>query len=198
MSRRRVFISYRREDSQPSVTALRLLLERELGADAVFQDVAIDPGEHFPNRLHRELERARAVLAVIGPDWQGATDGRRSRSRLDDPKDWVRIELEYAVARPEEILVVPILLKGAEFFGKSGSARLPTTLRRLASLQHVRADHDDQARSEPATTSRPTPTHRPSGPTPLAMHSNDRRLHGTISPTPASQRVGSPGVPKLK
>jgi hypothetical protein len=50
------------------------------------------------------------VLVLIGADWADAPNERGER-RLDDPSDFVRIEIATALRR--EIPVIPILLNGA-------------------------------------------------------------------------------------
>jgi hypothetical protein len=49
------------------------------------------------------------LIAIIGPNWLGTQDdGPR---RLDDPDDWVRLEVEAAISRG--IRVIPVLVDGA-------------------------------------------------------------------------------------
>jgi hypothetical protein len=106
-----VFISYRRGESAYPVAWLYRNLVRRLGADAVFKDVdSIQPGDEFATTLDRALSRCRVLLAIIGPDWLDACDAR-GRRRLDDPQDFVRLEIESGLARG--IRVVPVLVAGA-------------------------------------------------------------------------------------
>jgi hypothetical protein len=48
---------------------------------------------------------------VIGPEWATVTDARRRR-RLDDPDDFVALEVGTALPRPE-VKVIPVLVDGA-------------------------------------------------------------------------------------
>ncbi len=59
-------------------------------------------GDDWRERLRDALGNTAALLAVIGPGWLG-----EHRSRLDDPDDWVRVELE--TARALGCRVIPIL-----------------------------------------------------------------------------------------
>ena len=69
-----------------------------LGADNVFKDVdAIPLGRDFRRILQDAVARCDALLVVIGPRWLGETDAA-GRRRVDDPEDWVRIEIETALA----------------------------------------------------------------------------------------------------
>ena len=53
----------------------------------------------------------RVLLAVIGQDWVNARDAE-GRPRLENPNDWVRVEIESALRRPK-VLVIPVLIDGA-------------------------------------------------------------------------------------
>src|SRR3954452_22224139 len=98
-----VFISYRRDDASGATGRLydALLHDVRLPPDAVFMDVdGIKPGIDFLTAIERVLDRADVVLAVIGPEWLTARDGRGGR-RLDDPADYVRLEVARALERAE-------------------------------------------------------------------------------------------------
>jgi hypothetical protein len=51
-----------------------------------------------------------ALLAVIGKHWVSSADSQ-DRRRLDDPSDFVRIEIEAALQR--NVPVIPVLVDGA-------------------------------------------------------------------------------------
>lgn len=124
-----VFISYRRDDSAGFAGRLADALEQRLGAGAVFRDVDdIQPGTDFEAVIARGLDQVRAVLVVIGPGWlDAAVDGQR---RLDRPDDFVRREVEQALASGKP--VVPVLVGGATM---PAANALPVALRGLASRQ---------------------------------------------------------------
>jgi hypothetical protein len=107
----KVFISYRRDDSAGHAGRVMDRLEREFRRDLLFMDVdAIPFGTNFAKVLHEEVAKCGALLAVIGPNWSDARDEKGNR-RLDDPSDFVRIEIAAALQR--DIPVIPILLDGA-------------------------------------------------------------------------------------
>jgi hypothetical protein len=92
-----VFISYRREDSGGFAGQIYDRLTRNLGPDNVFFDVdSIAPGVDFIDTLNDRLGRCDALVAVIGKSWLSIADGD-NRRRLDDPTDYVRLEIEAAL-----------------------------------------------------------------------------------------------------
>jgi TIR domain len=123
----KVFISYRRDDSAGYAGRVRDRLERELGRELLFMDVdAIPLGTNFSKVLHEEVAKCSVLLAVIGPNWLDARDEHGNR-RLDDPNDWVRVEITAALQR--NIPVIPILLDGATI---PKADQLPEDLKELA------------------------------------------------------------------
>lgn len=81
------------------------------GPASVFKDVETIPlGLDFRDVIRKALGKCKVVLAVIGRDWVSATDEAGER-RLDNPADFVRIELEATLERG--IPVVPVLVDDA-------------------------------------------------------------------------------------
>src|SRR5262245_4480800 len=108
----KVFISYRRDDSAGHAGRVHDRLEREFGRDLLFMDVdAVPLGDNFVKVLAEEVAKCDVLLAVIGPNWLNARDEDGNR-RLDNPHDFVRIEIGAALQR--NIPVIPILLDGAK------------------------------------------------------------------------------------
>jgi TIR domain len=108
----KVFISYRRDDSAGHAGRVHDRLEREFGRNLLFMDVDSVPlGVNFATVLSEEVAKCDVLLAVIGPNWLNARDDDGSR-RLDNPHDFVRIEIGAALQR--SIPVIPILLDGAK------------------------------------------------------------------------------------
>lgn len=102
-----IAISYRREDSSPVTGRLYDRLQIEFGRRNVFMDFDSIPfGVDFRDKIKHVLERARVLVAVVGPNWAGSRDtGKR---RIDDPTDFVRMEI--AIALQRGIPVIPVLL----------------------------------------------------------------------------------------
>ncbi len=108
-STQRIFISYRREDSQWAAGRLSDSLEAYFGDDRVFRDIEdIAGGAHFGDVIHETLGAADAVVVLIGANWLGASDARGNR-RLDDAEDWVAREV--AAALEKGLPVYPVLLE---------------------------------------------------------------------------------------
>ena len=94
-----IFISYRREDSELYAGRLRDTLSHHFGAEQVFRDIdTIDPGELFPRVIEQAVGSCDALLAVIGPTWLAVRD-EAARRRLDNPNDYVRLEIAAALGR---------------------------------------------------------------------------------------------------
>jgi formylglycine-generating enzyme required for sulfatase activity len=108
----KVFISYRRGDSAGHAGRVHDRLQLEFGRDLLFMDVdAVPLGVNFIKILREGVAECDALLAVIGPNWLDLPDKEGNR-RLDDPHDYVRIEIAAALQR--DIPVIPVLLDGAE------------------------------------------------------------------------------------
>ena len=69
------------------------------------------------------------LLALIGAEWLTITD-EHGRRRLDDPDDFVRLEIEAALTR--EVRVIPILVDGARM---PRADELPDSLAKLVRRQ---------------------------------------------------------------
>jgi hypothetical protein len=123
----KVFISYRRDDSAGHAGRVYDRLEREFGRDLLFMDVdAIPLGVNFIKVLRNEVAKCDVLLAVIGPNWLNVGDEQGHR-RLDNPSDFVRIEIGTALQR--DIPVIPILLDGAKI---PRAEQLPDDIQELA------------------------------------------------------------------
>ncbi len=94
----------------------------------MFKDVdSTSPGADFVRVIQRTIAMCDVLLVVIGPRWLQKHDGV---SRLDDSRDWVRIEILSALER--NILVIPVLVDGAAMPSESD---LPVALHPLARRQ---------------------------------------------------------------
>jgi hypothetical protein len=123
---KRIFISYRREDSSGYAGRLFDALGDAFGADAVFMDIdTLAPGEDFRKAIDVALRDCEIALVIIGPTWISLR--RRSVRRLDLAEDFVRQEIEAVLAR--NIRVLPVLVGGASI--PEGSS-LPMSIAPLA------------------------------------------------------------------
>ena len=111
MVAKRVFISYRREDTGSAAGRVYDRLSRLLPKSNIFFDVnTIHGGEDFVRRIESEIGRSDVALVFIGDKWLEPADPS-GRGRLWEPDDFVRAELRAALARP--MLILPILVAGA-------------------------------------------------------------------------------------
>jgi hypothetical protein len=108
---RAIFISYRRDDSEGETGRLFDDLVRAYGDASVFMDVAgIQPGLDFRKAIDANVSGCGVLLAVIGPTWASVTGSGGTR-RLDNPDDYVRLEIASALKR--NIPVIPVLVHDA-------------------------------------------------------------------------------------
>ena len=134
----KIFISYRRSDSQMVAGRLRESLARHLGDEAIFRDKdSISAGEDWTRAIEASLNKNAIVLALIGPSWTTARDKSGAR-RLDDPADWNRVELELALKRSAR--VIPLLIDETSMPQES---ELPQSLGPLARINALKLRDDD-------------------------------------------------------
>lgn len=141
----RIFVSYRRDETSGHAGRLYDALSARFGSENVFMDVdAIDLGADFTKVIDRAVTSCDVLIALIGRGWLGATDAAGQR-RLEDPDDFVRIELASALAR--DVFVIPACVQGASI---PSVQQLPEPLAPLARRQGVElrdsAWHDDVRR----------------------------------------------------
>ena len=132
---RKIFISYRRDDSAANAIGIGQYLENEFGRKNVFIDVDMRAGARFPEVLEARLAECKVMLMLIGPGWLDARD-EQGRRRLDNPDDWVRLEIAHALKR--NITVIPARINGA---GLPARAALPEDIRGLLDHQSTSVTH---------------------------------------------------------
>jgi formylglycine-generating enzyme required for sulfatase activity len=105
----KIFISYRRDDSAGYAQAVYSRLAQHFSKDRVFMDVdTIEPGVDFERVIEKAVGECAVLVAVIGKRWMGGAAG--DTSRLENPKDYVRLEISTALAR--DTRVIPVLVDG--------------------------------------------------------------------------------------
>ena len=127
-----VFVSYRRGAAAGSAGRLYDALVGRFDEASVFMDVDnIRPGDDFVEVLDQTLAACRAVVVVIDPEWLYTQD-RHGRRRLDNPRDFVRLEVEHALR--SGVRVIPALVDDAEM---PSADELPPSISALANRQAV-------------------------------------------------------------
>jgi hypothetical protein len=98
---------------------------------------SIPLGSDFGKYIIEAIGKSGALLAVIGEKWLEMNDA--GKTRLDEPNDFVRIEIESALAG--EIPVIPLLVRGATMPPKE---KLPPSLEKLSEKNgiQIRPDPD--------------------------------------------------------
>ena len=128
-----IFISYRRADASSPAGRLCDWLKRQFGSKRVFLDTDINYGDNFAEVLEARLAEASVLIVVIGPDWLNCRNehGRR----LDQPDDYVRMEVETGLRRG--IRLIPVLVGGAQMPAED---ELPDALKPLHLKNAARID----------------------------------------------------------
>jgi len=107
-----IFISYRRGTSSPYARGIYERLEEQFGPRRVFMDIdTMEPGVDFVDYIKTAVSSCRVLIVVISPDWVSVVDDSGHR-RLDDPEDFVRVEVTAALER-EDVRVIPVLVGDA-------------------------------------------------------------------------------------
>jgi hypothetical protein len=133
----RIFINYRRGDDPGYTGRLFDRLQDVFESDQLFLDIDnIAPGLDFVRVLSERISECDIVLAVIGKNWIDARypDGAR---RLDDPDDFVRVEIASALSQNKR--VIPVLVGDASM---PRPEELPEVLRPLSRRNAVRLTHE--------------------------------------------------------
>jgi hypothetical protein len=106
-----IFLSYRHHDSADVTGRIYDRLIQHFGREAIFKDVDSLPfGIDFRTYLDNVVGQCKVLLAVVGDHWM-STDPHTEKPRIEDPRDFVRIEIESALQR--DIPVIPLLVRGA-------------------------------------------------------------------------------------
>jgi TIR domain len=131
------FICYRRSDAAPYARLLKVQLSRHLPGTSVFMDLdSIEAGKDFEEAIKKGVYSCGVLVALIGPRWLGISD-EDGRRRLDNPDDYVRLELRTALQRC--IRVIPVLVDGARMPSRH---QLPDDLGKLARLNALKMSYD--------------------------------------------------------
>jgi hypothetical protein len=125
----RLFLSYRRDDTEAFAGRLFDRLSVHFGQDIIFMDYhTIEPGLDFVQTIEKAVRSCNVLIALIGPNWL--------TSRLENPQDYVRLEIATALKR--NIRVIPLLIHGASM---PLSTALPDDLQLLTRRHAVEVSH---------------------------------------------------------
>jgi hypothetical protein len=141
----RIFINYRRDDTQGVAGRLFDHLALKYSRSELFMDVdAMKPGLDFIKQLDSQVSQCHVLLAMIGSHWVDARDAS-GRRRLDNEKDSVRVELASALRR--DIAVIPVLVEGTAMPAEESlpDDLKPLVRRHALELRHTRFNADADA-----------------------------------------------------
>lgn len=118
----KIVISYRREDTEAITGRIYDRLRERYGADSVFMDIdSIPAGVNFRDFIAQTMQDTDLLLAIMGAHWAG-----NDKTRIHNPSDFVRIEVEKALEL--KIPIIPVLVNGSAMLHPS---ELPDSLAEL-------------------------------------------------------------------
>ena len=145
----KIFINYRRDDAIGMAGRLHDRLAQAFGQRNVFMDVDhIPAGVDFVHYLNSQVAACEVFLALIGPNWLNGKDESGAR-RIDNPDDFVTIEIAAALAR--DVRVIPVLIEGTRIPKLS---ELPEPIKPLVRRQAVEVRHAHFGRDADALVAR--------------------------------------------
>lgn len=137
MGQSKIFLNYRRKDSEQYVFGLGLLLDQRYPGQVFWDRDTLKPGMKYRTEIEHTLRECAVVVAVIGEQWSSMKDEAGTR-RIDIPNDVLRLELKIALER--DIPVIPVLVGNAAM---PDTRELPEELHMLADWQAMRLSLDD-------------------------------------------------------
>ena len=113
--RLRIFLNYRREETSGHAGRLFDVLAARFGEDHVFMDIdRIEPGLDFADVISEAVASCDVLISLIGSRWLTSADAK-GRPRLENPEDFVRLELEAGFRRVQiEALVLAFVTERNE------------------------------------------------------------------------------------
>lgn len=138
--KKKIFISYRRNDTQYQVDDLYdILIQNGVAKESIFKDIeSIGVGENYEDAIDQALEACDVCLVAIGPNWVS----EENKARLHSKDDYVQKEIAKALIK-KKVLVVPVLFDSS----MPEASDLPKSIKELSlrnafevSRRHKEAD----------------------------------------------------------
>ena len=174
----RVFITYRREETAAHAGRLYDAMVARFGEANVFMDVDMAPGDDFVERITEAVAACHVLIVVMGPKWATVED-EQGTPRLADPWDFVRLEVETALRRPD-VTPIPVLVAGARM---PNPHDLPPELRAITRRNALELS-DQRWRYDVERLISTLDRLLPEGPTPPSPEDTSDRATVRASPAP--------------
>lgn len=129
----KAFVNFRVGDVEQAAVLIDHKLCAAFGSDNVFRSGrSLRAGISFPPELVSEAANCAVMLVVVGGQWLVKDD--KGKRRIDAPADWVRTEIELALAggRP----VIPVLVDGRARLATDDA--LPASIAELVDRNYLR------------------------------------------------------------
>ena len=142
-SKTKLFVSYRRDDSEYAADRITERLSAHFGTSEIVYDIDTIPyGEDYRSYIADQISECGVLLAIIGRSWldMRVKDGpRKGERRIDEPDDLVRIEIE--AAHEAQMRVIPVVVGRADLPAKKD---LPESIQWLVdrNAAEVSSGHD--------------------------------------------------------
>jgi hypothetical protein len=131
----KIFVSYRRADTAAIAGRIYDRLNI-LFPDSVFLDAQdIEPGIDFIDKIERTIGSCGVFILLIGNNWFGNPDGS---TKLGDKNDFITLEIKSAIK--QKILIIPVLVDGAQV---PKEETLPPSLQLLTHINALEIRHSD-------------------------------------------------------
>lgn len=132
-----IFVSYRRADAPGYVRGLMSDLRNVFGSHQVFLDMEdIEAGSDFPRIIDEAVSNCELLLVIMGSNWAELKTESGLR-RIEDEKDYVRLEISSAINR--KIPIIPVLVENAKM---PKAEELPAEIVQLSTLQGIPLTHE--------------------------------------------------------
>jgi formylglycine-generating enzyme required for sulfatase activity len=90
---KKVFISYRRDDTEYAADRIKRALESGGGFEVIVDRDSLRGGQRYREALQQWIAQCEVLLALIGPHWLSMKEPQTGQRRIDDPDDFVRMEI---------------------------------------------------------------------------------------------------------
>lgn len=137
-ARKKIFVNYRQKVSLMQSGRITDKLASHFGQGNIFHDKStLVGGANWKTDIEDSIRHCSVLVAIIGDGWltQVNPDGSR---RIDDPDDYVAMEISTALSRG--ITVIPVLVGEA---ARLHSDDLPERLKPLALIEPISIRDDD-------------------------------------------------------